>query len=52
MSGFALCFSFIGLWRLLLLLVSSLSTGFLFALLKSCPEASSVLVGVREESRR
>ncbi len=38
--------------RLLLLLVSLLSTGFLFALLKSCLEASSVPVGVREESRR
>jgi hypothetical protein len=43
------CFSFIGL--LLLLLVSLLSTGFVFALWMSCLEASSVPVGVREESR-
>ena len=42
-------FSFIGL--LLLFLVSLLSTVFLFALWMSCLEASSVPVGVREESR-
>jgi hypothetical protein len=45
------CFSFIGLLLLLLLLVSLLSTGFVFALWMSCLEASSVPVGVREESR-
>src|SRR5271156_4940423 len=50
-KGFVLCFSFIGLLLLLLLLVSLLSTGFLFALWMSCLEASSVPVGVREESR-
>ena len=44
-------FSFIGLLLLLLLLVSLLSTVFLFALLMSCLDASSVPVGVREESR-
>ena len=44
-------FSFIGLLLLLLLLVSLLSTGFLFALWMSCLDASSVPVGVREESR-
>jgi len=43
-------FSFIELLLLLLLLVSLLSTGFLFALWMSCLEASSVPVGVREES--
>ncbi len=48
---FVLCFSFIGLLLLLLLLVSLLSTGFLFALWMSCLDASSVPVGVREESR-
>ncbi len=50
-KGLFFVFSFIGLLRLLLLLVSLLSTGFLFALWMSCLEASSVPVGVREESR-
>jgi hypothetical protein len=36
---------------LLLLFVSLLSTGFVFALWMSCLDASSVPVGVREESR-
>ena len=40
-----------GAFALLLLLVSLLSTGFLFALWMSCLDASSVPVGVREESR-
>lgn len=44
-------FSFIGLLLLLLLLVSLLSTEFLFALWMSCLHTSSVPVGVREESR-
>ncbi len=44
-------FSFIGLLLLLLLLASLLSTGFLFALWMSCLDASSLPVGVREESR-
>jgi hypothetical protein len=51
LSRFVLCFSFIGLLLLLLHLVSLLSTWFLFALLMSCLDASSVPVGVREESR-
>src|SRR6202043_2940836 len=44
-------FPFIGLLLLLLFLASLLSTGFLFALWMSCLDASSVPVGVREESR-
>jgi hypothetical protein len=50
-KGLFFAFSFLGLLLLLLLLVSLLSTGFLFALLMSCLGASSVQVGVREESR-
>ncbi len=50
-KGLFFVFSFIGLLLLLLLLVSLLSTVFLFALWMSCLEASSVPVGVREESR-
>jgi hypothetical protein len=53
-TGVKVCFfafSFIGLLLLLLLLVSLLSTGFVFALWMSCLGASSVPVGVREESR-
>ena len=50
-KGLFFVFSFIGLLLLLLLLVSLLSTGFLFALWMSCLGASSVPVGVREESR-
>jgi hypothetical protein len=50
-KGLFFVFSFIGLLLLLLLLVSLLSTVFLFALLMSCLHASSVPVGVREESR-
>jgi hypothetical protein len=54
-KGLFFAFSFIGLLLLLLLLVllrrMLLSTGFLFALLMSCFDASSVPVGVRKESR-
>jgi hypothetical protein len=50
-KGWFFAFSFIGLLLLLLLLVSLLSTVFVFSLLMSCLEASSVPVGVREESR-
>jgi hypothetical protein len=45
------CFFLHRVLLLLLLLVSLLSTGFLFALWMSCLDASSVPVGVREESR-
>jgi hypothetical protein len=48
-KGLFFAFSFIGL--LLLFKFSLLSTGFLFALWMSCLGASSVPVGVREESR-
>jgi hypothetical protein len=50
-KGCFFAFSFIGFLLLLLFLVSLLSTGFLFALWMSCLDASSVPVGVREESR-
>jgi hypothetical protein len=50
-KGLFFVFSFIGLLLLLLFLGSLLSTGFLFALWMSCLDASSVPVGVREESR-
>src|SRR5271156_1599942 len=50
LSRFVFRFFLIGL-LLLLFTVSLLSTGFLFALWMSCLGASSVPVGVREESR-
>lgn len=55
MSRSVVRFSFIGFLRLLLFLFllfrMLLSTGFLYALWMSCLGASSVPVGVREESR-
>jgi hypothetical protein len=50
-SRFVLCLLLHRDLLLLLFLVSLLSTVFLFALWMSCLEASSVPVGVREESR-
>jgi hypothetical protein len=50
-SSVVLCFFLHRAFALLLFLVSLLSTGFLFVLWMICLEASSVPVGVREESR-
>jgi hypothetical protein len=50
-SRFVLCFFLHRAFALVVALASLLSTVFLFALWMSCLEASSVPVGVREESR-